>query len=371
MNILRSLIILATAAVAAGCAEKPADDQTGKTETEGKVTLTSDCTFICADGTDAATFTVTVTGDDGKVTDVTSEAEIYFNKTDELLEGNTFSTSTKGEYSFYAAYGLGISETVGISALTKVPQLPADTQENSTTFRHRMLLIQHTGATCPNCPLMMTSLKNLSENEEYRDAYNLVASHSYYDGLNDDAYSPAAKTLSATFGSGSYPELTFNLTNTNTGHDYSEICSQVAALTQDSAHAGIAMAVETADNEIIARVEFKSGEDRNYRIGAWLLEDDIFARQSGAGEAWQHYHNNAIRAMYGEKQTESIYGAAAGKIQPREKIEKLFRFPLEDSWKAENCKVIAFVTKEDSEGNFDIANCVVCKVGETTGYEYK
>lgn len=372
MKILKNLLMSASVLLFIGCTgEKPSDQTSAPEVQEGAITLTADRTVICSDGTDASAFTVSLIGKDGRTTDISSEAEIYFSSTDELLEGTRFSTKQTGEYTFYAAYGLEISEEVTVSALSKVPQLPADPQENGTAFRHRMLLVQHTGATCPNCPLMMTSLKSLSENEDYKDTYNLVASHSYYDGLNDDAYSPAAKTLSATFGSGSYPELTFNLTNTSTGHDYSEICSQVGSMAKDQADTGIALAVDTADGEVIARAEFKFSAGKTYRTGAWLLEDDIFARQSGASDSWQHYHNNALRAMSGEKQTESIYGASVGEMKPGQKMEKFFRFRLEENWKAENCKVIVFVTEADQEGNYDIANCVVCKVGETIGYDYK
>lgn len=363
--------LMASLLLASGCTEKPEEQKGGETDLTGDISLTADRSVICTDGNDAAVFTVTLTDEKGRKTDITDKAEIYFSKTDELLEGNRFSTTVKGEYSFYAAYGLSLSDEVSISALSVVPEVPADPQESGKAFRHRMLLVQHTGATCPNCPLMMNSLKALSEDEAYAGTYNLAASHSYYDGANDDAYSDAAKTISSMFCSGAYPELTFNLTNVSTGHSYSDICGQVGKHARASAHAGIAMAVEAADGEVIACAEFKFSEGKTYRVGAWLLEDDIFVRQSGATDNWQHYHNNALRAMYGEKQTESIYGASTGSLKAGDKVEKMFRFPLEDSWKAENCKVLAFVTEADAEGNYDIVNCVVCKAGETVSYEYK
>lgn len=371
MNRIKYFAMMASVLLAFGCTEKPEEPKEEEKDLSGEVTLSTDRTAICSDGKDAAVFTVTIKGEDGTITDITEESEIYFSDTDALLESSRFATDKSGEYAFYAAYGLSLSNEVKISALAVIPSVPEDPKEDGTAFRHRMLLIQHTGATCPNCPLMMNSLKALSENDEYNDSFNLVASHSYYDGLNDDAYSPAAKTLSATFCSGAYPELTFNLTNTSTGHNYNDICTQVGLHARESAHAGIAMAVEAAEGEVIACVEFKFAEGKTYRAGAWLLEDDIFVRQSGATDSWQHYHNNALRAMYGEKQTENIYGASIGNMKAGDKVKKMFRFPLEDSWKAENCKVMAFVTEADAEGDYDIVNCVICKVGETVSYEYK
>lgn len=371
MNITKYCTIIASLLFAFGCTETSEEPEKEKENLEGRVTLSADRTIIRSDGKDAAIFSVTIKGSDGKTTDITDKAEIYFSKTDRLMEGSRFSTTESGEYFFYAAYGLNLSEEVHISALSVIPEVPADPQENGTSFKHRMLLIQHTGATCPNCPLMMNSLKALSESEEYGDAFNLVASHSYYDGLNDEAYSPAAKTLSSTFCSGAYPELTFNLTNVSTGHNYSDICTEVGNHTKESAHAGISMAAEASEGEVIANVEFKFSESNTYRIGAWLLEDDVFARQSGATENWQHYHNNALRAMYGEKQTECIYGVSVGNVSEGGKMEKIFRFAIEDNWKADNCKVMAFVTETDDKGDYDIVNCVVCKVGESVSYEYR
>lgn len=369
MKAIKHLIIIASALICAGCGEKTDE---GKDDIkEGTIALSADRMVICSDGADAATFIVTITDAKGNSKDITDQAEIYFTATDELLAGNRFRTTESGEYAFYAAYGLSLSDEVSISALSVIPEVPADPQPEGKDFSHRMLLVQHTGATCPNCPLMMTSLKALSENAEYNTAYNLVASHSYNGGSNDNAYSDAAKTVSAMLCSGRYPELTFNLSNTSTGHGYNDICEQVDKHAKASADAGIAMAVETSGNNIIASIEYKFGVGKVYRIGAWVLEDNIFATQSGATESWQHTHHNALRLMHGEKQNDRIYGTSLGSVKAGEKVEKILKFQLEDGWKTENCKVLAFVTEADTEGNYDIVNTVVCKVGEKVAYDYK
>lgn len=371
MNRFKHFILCVSALSVIGCGEKTEAPDNPENDKSGTVALSADRSIICSDGKDAATFTVTLTAKDGSVTDITDEAEIYFSATDELLTGNRFTTSESGEYAFYAAYGLSLSDEVSISALEIVPEVPSDPQPEGRTFSHRMLLVQHTGATCPNCPLMMTSLKALSENEEYKGTYNLAASHSYNGGSNDKAYSDAAKTVSAMFCSGSYPELTFNLTNTSTGHSYNDICEQVGMHAMASAGVGIAMAVEASGNSVIAAIECKFAEDKSYRIGAWLLEDDIFSTQHGATDNWQHTHSNALRMMHGQKQNERIYGTAVGSVKAGEKVSQVLKFELEEGWKAENCKVLAFVTAADAEGNYDIVNTVVCKAGETAAYDYK
>lgn len=356
-----------------GCAESgQTDNNDGQTDIpKGKLTISADKTAICADGNDAATFTVTfMEGSEAK--DVTDKAEIYFTESDKLLGSDRFSTTSKGEYTFYAAYGLNVSDEVTVSAISVIPEIPSDPEKDGTSFHHRMLLIQHTGATCPNCPKMMTSLKTLSEDEEYNSSYCLVASHAYYDGLNDAAYSSAAKTVSSLFNSGAYPELTFNLTNKNTGYDYKEICREIDSHRKEAVHAGIAAAAEAADGEVVVNAEFKFSKDGTYRIGAWLLEDGIFATQHGAVENWQHTHNNALRAMYGSRQTECVYGISLGEVKAGNKKDMLFRLSLEEGWESENCKVMVFITEKDASGDvYDIVNCTVCKVGESASYEYR
>ena len=100
--------------------------------------------------------------------------------------------------------------------LSGSPELPADPQPDNTSFSHRIMLLQHTGTYCPNCPNLMTSLKEVAQDNGYSGRYVHVASHSYNED-GDEAYSDAAAKISQAFCSGYYPELTFNLTNENTG----------------------------------------------------------------------------------------------------------------------------------------------------------
>lgn len=372
MKVIKHFIhALAIALVATGCGGS--NGTTGgddPVKQDGSITLTADRDVICADGSDFVTFTVTLKADDGSVTDITDDAEIYLSATDELLDSYRFSTDKKGEYSFYAAYGLEMSEDVAVSAVPVIPEIPDDPQASATAFKHRMLLIEHTGATCQYCPLMKNALKKVEEDAAYNTLFNLVAAHSY-DYTFDAAYSDAAEVLRAAFNpSKQFPSITFNLTPTSAGHSETEICSLIDELSKESASAGIAMGVEAAEGEIFANVEFKFGKAGEYRIGAWLLEDDIYATQTGATEEWHHIHNNAIRAMHSTNAIERLYGTKLDKAAAGSKVSHLFRFTLDKDWEAENCKVFVYVT-EASGDSYDIVNCAVCPVGETTEYEYK
>lgn len=253
-----------------------------------------------------------------------------------------------------------------------VPELPADPQEGSTSFTHRILLLQHTGTYCPNCPRLMSSLKELSEDKEYNGLYHHVAAHSYNEE-GDAAYSTAAANLSQAFCSGYYPELTFNLTTANTGTstDVSSIKENIDRLIKETADAGISASAALDGNIITVHAEIKAAKEGAYRIAAWLLEDGIESEQEGASESWQHIHNNAVRAMAGSSLNLRIYGEKTGTLSPGSKAGKTFIITMEEGWNAENCKILILANATDSNGKVDIVNCAICPIGENVEYEYR
>ena len=338
----------------------------------GPIMLTSDVAQVRCDGTDAAVFTVTVTDENGNQQDVTRYAEIYEAQSKTAVENAVFTTKTEGEYLFYAVYGLSLSNEVAVMAVNDIPELPADPQESNTSFRHRMLLVQHTGATCANCPRMMQSLKTLSADEAYNGLYHHVASHSYNGGLDDAAYSEAARNLSMVYNtSGNYPMLTFNLTSTASGTDLAEIKAQIDQLKKDKADAGIAASAKISGKDILVNIEVKSAVANDYRVAAWVLEDGIYSIQSGMSESWHNIHDNALRYMAGASSQFSFVGEKVGRLAQGEKAQKMFVIPVEDNWVTDNCEILIFVTAADANGNYDIANCALCQLGETVSYDYK
>ncbi len=250
------------------------------------------------------------------------------------------------------------------------PELPSDPQAGNTSFKHRIMLLQHTGAECPNCPLLMTSLKALAEDDAYNSLYNHVASHSY--STNDAAYSDAAQKISRAFGHGFWPDLTFNLTKENleTRTDVASIKSGIDKRAKEHADAGISAAVKKYGDNLGINVGIKAAKTNTYRIAAWLLEDGIEEEQSGATASWQHIHSNVLRSMAGASLNLKIYGENMGVVNAGETAEKSFTIALEKGWKAENCKVLILVNADDSNGKFDLANCAVCPIDSSIEYEY-
>ena len=364
------MLMLGSLAFLAGCAGQDGEDKAPVIP--GTIELISDFDQMRSDGTDAVTFTVNVTDADGEVHDVTGHAEIYLEYDKAPLSSNVFVTEEEGEYVFYAVYGLSVSEDVVITAINDVPELPADPQESSTSFHHRMLLVQHTGATCSNCPRMMESLRTLSQDESYNSLYHHVASHSYNGGEADAAYSEAARDLSMAYNlTGLYPMLTFNLTSTSVGTDLQEIKAQIDALKKDKADVGIAAAASLSGDDVLVNVEVKAAKANSYRVAAWLLEDGIYSLQSGMSESWHNTHDNALRYAAGKSSQLSFVGDKLGEVAAGQKAGKVFVLPVEDEWVADNCEVLILVTAADENGNYDVVNCALCQVGETVTYDYK
>lgn len=342
--------------------KEPAD---GNAELSGPITLYTDNDIIMADDVYTARLTVLLMDKAGVEHDVTSEVEIYCNNGDKPVADTDFRTSDEGEYEFYAVRGFEISNTVTVRAVKGVSELPVDPDQKSLDFRHSMILLQHTGSECPNCPSLMETLRNLAGDEEYSSLYHHVASHSY--NTSDAAYSSSAASLSKELDVHYYPWLTFNLTKEN-AYLLSEIKSGMDKFRKDKADAGICAAASLSGNSIYVNVGIKAAASSKYRVAVWLLEDNVRSVQSGATASWQHMHDNCLRAMAGSTKNECIYGKRLGTVESGESHEFIAAVDgLEPGWNTDNCKIMVIVV---SANDYELVNCAVCPLDGTVSYEY-
>ena len=362
--------MLALPALLLGCqGVSPDDEIPGGTDTsdlKGTITLYADNDIIMADDAYTANLTVLLTDESGVEHDVTSDVDIYYEGSSKPIADPAFRTAAEGEYLFYAVRGFDISNTVSVRAVKGVPALPADPSAGSTAFRHRMMLVQHTGNECPNCPKLMEILKQLASDDDYNTLYHHVASHSYNE--SDAAYSSAAASLSKTMNtSRNYPMLTFNLTTVD-GYFIDEIKGGIEELSKEVAEAGICASASLVGNTVYANVSLKSGADSKYRVAVWLLEDNIHSIQSGANASWQNMHDNCLREMYGSTKNECIYGKPVGTVAKGESRDFIAAIDLQSGWNADNCKLMIIAVA--GNGNYDLVNCTVCPLGGTVSYDY-
>lgn len=337
----------------------------GDTELSGPITLYTDNDIIIADDAYTARLTVLLMDKAGVEHDVTSEVEIYCNNGDIPVADADFKTSVEGEYEFYAVRGFEISNTVKVKAVKGVPSLPQDPDAEALDFRHRMILLQHTGNECPNCPSLMETLKNLAGDEEYSSLYHHIASHSY--NSSDAAYSSSAASLSKELDVHYYPWLTFNLTTEN-AYQLNEIKAGIDKFSKDKADVGICAATLLSGNSIYVNVGIKAAVSSKYRVAVWLLEDNIRSTQSGATASWQNMHDNCLRAMAGLTKNECIYGKSIGTVDSGENYDFIAAVDgLEQGWNTDNCKIMVIVV---SANDYELVNCAVCPLDGTVSYEY-
>ena len=308
----------------------------------------------------------TLIAEDG--TDITSEATIFDKSHDFVEVPNPFTPTEDGKYEFYAVAGNIITESIFVNVLPAIPALPADPNEASTSFNHRILLVDHTGNTCGYCPQMMEALKSVEETDDYHSKYYEAMAHSYNN--QDPAQSSAAFAISSYFGVSKYPALTYNFVYSITSsYNDAHIMQQIDALWKESADAGIAASASLATNSVIVNAEVKAAVENEYRITAWLLEDGIYAKQTNAKEEWMNTHNNAIRQA---ATTDPISGTDLGTIKTGEKASLAMSLEITtNNWNRDNFKVMVIASAKNEKGKFEVVNVALCPVGGSVVYDYK
>ncbi len=351
--------IVAAATLAVGCG---GDNPENVDKPKGGATLKADVQSVEVNNP----ITFTVTAEDG--TDITAEATIYDKTHDFQAVTNPFTPTEDGKYEFYAVAGNAITETIEVVVLPSIPALPADTNEASTEFKHRILLVDHTGNTCGYCPKMMLALKEVSETGDYHSKYYEAMSHSY--ASSDPATSASANAISSYFGVTSYPALTYNFAySTSSSYNAEHIKSQIDAQWKESADAGIAASASLATSSVVVNAEVKAAVENEYRITAWLLEDGIVANQTNGTEEWMNTHNNAIRQAV---KTNPISGMELGTIKAGEKASLAMSLEITSSkWVRDNLKVMVIASAKNANGKFEVVNVAICPVDGSVTYDYK
>ena len=351
--------IAAAATLSVGCG---GDDNGGEKPSADGATLKADVQSVEVNNP----ITFTVITDDG--TDITAEATIY-DKTHDFVEvSNPFTPTEDGKYEFYAVSGNIITAAIEVMVLPSIPALPEDANASSTEFKHRILLVDHSGNTCGQCPKMMLALQELAENDDYHSKYYEAVAHSY--AASDPATSAAANAISSHYGVTNYPTLTYNFAySTSSSYNAEHIKQQIDAQWKESADAGIAASASLATSSVVVNAEVKAAVENEYRITAWLLEDGIVANQTNATEEWMNTHDNAIRQA---STTSPISGHDLGTIKAGEKASLAMSLEILGSkWNRDNFKVMVIASAKNDKGKFEVVNVAICPVGDSVAYDYK
>jgi hypothetical protein len=139
--------------------------------------------------------------------------------------------------------------------------------------------------------------------------------------------------------------------------------------------ASIALAANRDGNKLTVSAAVKSSKSQSIKLSLWLLEDDIYATQSGATASWMHTHHNVMRDALTGISSSDIAGIDFGFVSENSTLERVMSFDLfvANSWNIENCKLIAIISAPDSNYNnqYEVVNTAICEFGGSVGFDYK
>ncbi len=401
-NIFRYASLLFAAAVLSSCGGTvDPDDPNNKVEKEpeeltGEFKITTDKNLIQTFD-DYATITVTI----GET--VLKEGVIFYNGENRQinLSDSKFSTTEPGVYTIWASYGTLITDEITITAVNaKIPDTPADPNPSSTDFKARVLAIEFTTTGCTYCPYMKTLLKDAVSHPALQGELITTACHPGIINQKDPAY--IHTDFDEFVGCSSYPFMHFDMYEgyslpplTPDVEGFVNMLNQFYNYKKDKA-SGIAVNSSIANDQLVAKVTVKAAESIEYRVGAFLLEDGIEAKQSGPAEEWMNTHNNVIRyidSKYVNKAGKvQYYGHSLGMVEKGKTADYIFVWNLKDIWTEgakngevygkyywdpfveENLHLAVFVTAigKDEKGNelYYVNNVIDCPVNGKTQFEY-
>ena len=372
-NIFKIASLLFAAVMLFACEKTPSGNE------GGELRIVSDKDVIQANGTDAATLKVML----GEK-DVTAESVFYNENHEQLNVSNgQFTVTVVGEHRIYADYGTmsTYNKTIDGNGLfiikainVPVPVIVDDPEPANTSFAHRALLIQYTGTACPNCPRMTQLIRDIKAGGIIPAKAVHTAVHSYT--AADPMYIPNPSAMS-------YPYLTIDNVqgfNENGGKPLLE--QLIDEHSQGPAKAGISVSPMYYEDEktLVVKVAVKAAEEGVYNVGAWLLEDGIYAQQSGTTDKSFNEHENCVRiadSRYYDSSTNTVtfFGHLLGNISAGQVVEKTFVMNLKNKWVVENMHMAVFVSRampvsQDYPYGYVVCNAVDVPINAPTPFEY-
>lgn len=307
-----------------------------------------------------------------------------------------------GDQVIWASYGTYNSDEILIKAIDiPIPETPEDPQPESTDFKARVLMTEFTTTGCVWCPRMKNVSHNLLADADAADdivfttchssLVNTVADPSYIKTDYEDFARMKGMPYMICdmyYGFGYYEGLTAN--------DVKSVIEDLMSLKENDI-AGIAVNSQlTDDNHMIIKATVKPAKTATYRIGAFLLEDGIYGKQTSATEDWMHIHDDVMRyidAPFKGYYDSGYSGHLIGEIEKGETADYVFDWDLDVIWSEgalkgeqygnyywdefvmENLHLVVFVSTigTDDKGNqfYYVNNVIDCPINGLTPYEYK
>ena len=367
-NVLETIIFVQNAAAADEPndePENPGDNPNDNpNQNPSEITLSADSTSV--EVGEVITFTVT----DGTGKNVTASSTIY-DINYSVVKNAKYKTDKEGTLRFFATRNGYTSNTLVVTVGNGVDD---PEQNEGGAFLHKVLVIDHTGVNCGYCPSAIDNLRNLESKTSWGPYYNVVSCHAGGYASGDPARSTVATQLNS-FQSNlinGYPSIAINLYNRASSYSYSDIASALASVVKkDGADVGIALTVEKGSSKVTCSAQIKAAVSNEYKVNAWLLENNIYSpNQNGATKDYHYYYNHAIRNTSETVSAGDFSGKSIGMLYIGETYNYNCEVSVDSSWEMNNLEVLIVVTARDGSNRWNVVNTAVCGVGESTPFAY-
>ena len=303
---------------------------------------------------------------------VTASATIY-DKDYNVIQNARYKATKEGTFKFFATRNGKTSNTVVIT----VGEGGDEPEQTEGAFLHRALLIDHTGVGCSNCPSAMDHLRVVA-NSDWHNYYNEVQCHAgkYAYDYGDPGYSEAAAALNTFQGNygiiNGYPSIAINFYSRASNYYSTNIITALEKVVKkDGADVGISLSVEKGASKVICSAQIKAAVSNEYKVNAWLLENNIYSpEQEGGSKEYHYYYNHALRSTSETFNAGDISGKSIGMLYIGETYDYNCEIPVDPTWEMNNLEVLIVVTARNGSNQWDVVNTAVCGVGQTTPFAY-
>ena len=314
-----------------------------------------------------------LSGSTEEITDTDFQMVDYVDANDDLYTLPQYTPAQTGVRDIWLSYGSANTKNkpVRITAVDfAIPSRAIDTDPENTSFEPRVLVNQYTGTGCPNCPYWSSAIKDLKADEQYKDGFVLAAAHTY----NDDSTNPKVDkvTLNApysnmpnVFGVSSWPTIVVNMSHSygNNGRagNKENLKKFIDNVRLSAPAAGISARSSIEGSTVIARATVKAAQAGEYRVGAWLVEDELYAPQNNSSGIFDYdfdYHESVIRIADSRHDSGGqlrYRGHTLGELAEGQVVDYVFTMELAPHWRAENCRLVFFVTGGEQ---FNVVNVI-------------
>ncbi len=288
--------------------------------------------------------------------DVTDQADIYYLDEGEevAVSYGEFTATQSGEYTLYARYnGYDSESSATVWAYTD--------SELSDTFFRRHIVMKFTGTWCVNCPSMGEAITEVEHEMPHRIVE--MAVH------NSDALAVDEGDLLVTYFKCSVLPTTIIDFDTSSKIVISSVTKIKEGIENADSNystvSGVRLTTSIENSTLNIEAGVTATQENNYKLAVAVVMDNYQYSQTGASYA--NYKQDKVLRYYatdtfGDNLTSLIVGQEA---------VATFSETLPSEALTSECRVIAYVLSEQSDGSYIVNNATECIAGESIDYMYE